>query len=239
MENKVAVALDRDLWQEGISYEVFWDYKHFPHVLCFGSTGSGKTYAVKLLIGTIALKIPQAKILICDFKADDFKFLNGCTRYFQFTDCAVGLDAFVKMFEARQSGTDESRDFRLLVFDEWASYCNNLDKKAVEEEKRKLATLLMLGRSFNVHVLVSQQRADAEYFAKSRDNFSVVIALGNISKESCLMFGFDRDAMKPARHTGEGHILFNGDDLRSIVVPTVSRPDRLEAAIRGVCGTWA
>ena len=59
---------------------------------------------------------------------------------------------FYNCFLNRQSGKDNNRNFLLLVWDEWASYILSLDKKVAEEEKKKLAILLMLGRSFNVHV---------------------------------------------------------------------------------------
>lgn len=105
-------------------------------------------------------------------------------------------------------------------------------KKSAEAAKAKLATLLMLGRSFNVHVLISQQRPDAEYFSKARDNFNVVIALGNLSKEAVNMFsGFDKDAMEPVSSIGSGYILTNGT-MKSIQVPQVKSMEKVERYIR-------
>ena len=221
----IQLGFEGSFFQNGVHAALEWDFVHQPHLLIFGSTGSGKTYFVKLLLGRMGLKLPNAKATICDFKADDFKFLSDCKNYYSFLRCSEGLDNFYKMFQARQSGEDPCRDFRLLMFDEWASYLNMLDKKEAEAAKSKLATLLMLGRSFNVHVLVSQQRADASYFSTARDNFSVVVALGNISKESKQMFFSDfKDEMLPCG-LGEGYVLFNGAELKRLIVPTV-RNDR-------------
>ena len=73
-----------------------------------------------------------------------------------------------------------------------------------------MATLLMLGRSFNVHILVSQQRADASYFNTARDNFSVVIGLGNLSKESISMIFQDyKEDILPDRQQGTGYMLMD------------------------------
>lgn len=80
----------------------------------------------------------------------------------------------------------------------------------------------MLGRSFNVHVLISQQRVDASYFNAARDNFNLVIALGNLSAEGKeMMFREFKDEMKPDRKQGTGYMLTNGTDLTPIVVPSV------------------
>lgn len=200
--------------------------------MVIGPTGSGKTYAVKLLLGRISKYVPGVAVTICDFKADDFQFLRGCNGYYEFLDCKRGLEDFYHFFLARQQGNNLDRSFCLLVFDEWASFLNNLEKKEAEEAKRQLSTLLMLGRSFNVHVLVSQQRADAQYFSTARDNFSGIIALGNLSKESALMLGFDRDKLEPVRDIGAGYMLINGTDLQEIQVPVVRDAIRLERAIR-------
>ncbi|WP_306569137.1 type IV secretory system conjugative DNA transfer family protein [Faecalispora jeddahensis] len=233
MNGKLPLFWDAELLRAGVRYPVVWDYEHFPHLLVVGSTGSGKTYAVKLIIGRISKFLPGASVTVADFKADDFTFLRGCSRYYEFTDCKQGLDDFYNSFLARQQGNNLDRSFSMLVFDEWASFLlNHLDKREAEEAKRKLSTLLMLGRSFNCHILVSQQRADAQYFSTARDNFNTIIALGNISKESAAMFGFNRDSMQPVRQLGGGYMLTNGTDLQEIQVPSIRDPAKLNRAIQ-------
>ena len=225
---------DAELLRAGIRYPVIWDYEHAAHLLVVGPTGSGKTYAVKLIIGRISKLLPGASVTVCDFKADDFTFLRGCSRYYEFTGCKQGLDDFYNSFLARQQGNNLDRSFCLLVFDEWASFLNNLEKKEAEAAKQKLSTLLMLGRSFNVHVLISQQRADAQYFSTARDNFGGIIALGNLSKESASMFGFNRDFLQPIHSLGGGYMLTNGTDLQEIQVPSIRDAAKLNNAIQTV-----
>lgn len=226
------IQLFRDRAYLKYDLPVNWDIQRYPHFIVTGATGSGKTVAVKTIMERVAKHAPNAKITVCDYKAEDFRFLDGCSRYYAFDRCAEGLDHFFSEFQARQSGEDDSRTMRLLVFDEWAAFLSNLDKKELAEVQKKLATLLMLGRSFNVHVLISVQRADAEYFAKSRDNFSIVIAMGNISKESAAMFGFDRQQFMPCRQQGQGHLLLNGTKQLPIEVPRVRSFEELHNKIR-------
>lgn len=208
---------------------VMWDYIHVPHILLFGGTGSGKTYCLKSLLGSISMFIPDAQAVVCDYKADDFSFLENKENYYAFDDCYTGLTKFYEDFKKRQSKEDMSRDFRLLVFDEWASFLSNLEKKEAEDAKKKLATLLMLGRSFNYHVIISQQRADAKYFDSARDNFSVIVAMGNISKESVQMFFSDyKDEVTHDRQRGTGHIYIDGTGLKKLYVPQVRNEQKLK-----------
>ena len=134
---KYELFLNETYLQYGIEKYIIWDTDVAPHGAIFGTTGSGKTYAEKILLARISLKCPSSQFFICDFKGDsDFSFLAGAERFYRYAECKKGLD--------------------------------NLDKKVAEEEKKKLAILLMLGRSFNVHVLLCMQRLDVAYI-QSRD----------------------------------------------------------------------
>jgi len=218
----------------GIRKYTLWNPATAPHIVIFGTTGSGKTYATKLMLGRISKYCPDSQFYVCDFKGDsDFSFLSGNKRYYRFFDCEKGLNDFYEQFEIRQSGEDNCRDLLLIFFDEWASYILNIEKKKAEEEKKKLATLLMLGRSFNVHVLISQQRVDASYFNAARDNFNLVIALGNLSAEGKeMMFHEFKNEMKPDRKQGTGYMLTNGANFTPIVVPSISDINRLNHYIK-------
>jgi hypothetical protein len=218
----------------GIRKYTLWNPAKAPHTVIFGATGSGKTYATKLMLGRISMYCPDSKIFICDFKGDiDFSFLHGENRFYRFLDCEKGLADFYSSFQKRQSGEDPHRNMMLLFFDEWASYTLNLDKRQAEEEKKKLSTLLMLGRSFNCLLLISQQRVDASYFNSSRDNFNMVISLGNLSTEGKeMMFREFKDQMKPDRKQGTGYMITNGTDFTPIAVPSISDMNRLNHCIK-------
>ena len=135
-------------------------------------------------------------------------------------------------FLNRQSGKDNNRNFLLLVWDEWASYILSLDKKVAEEEKKKLAILLMLGRSFNVHVLLCMQRLDVAYI-QSRDCINLVMAMGNLSEEGKeMMFHDYKKQMEPNRRQGTGYLTINGTNFTPFVVPQVRNHELLNEYIQ-------
>lgn len=199
---------------------------------CFGATGSGKTYALKLMCGKL-VKYGKAKLTVCDGKGGgDFDFLRGCERYDGIEVTAV-FNNFYQPFLARQKGEDESRDIMCLLFDEWSAYLDSLDsKKEVEAQRKKLGQLLRLGRSFHVHVIVGQQRMDSTYFQGFRENFNIVIGLSNLSKESRDMFFSEyKEQIEPDRARGTGYMTVNGANFNPVAVPKVNDLDKLHRAI--------
>lgn len=234
---EIDILFNKNYLSFGISEIIKWNPERAPHIITIGATGSGKSYFSKLLLGKISLHVSNSQIYICDFKGDDdFSFLNGSSRFFRFMECSQGLQQFYEHFQKRQKGEENNRNMIVLFFDEWASYCNSLDKKIIEEEKKKLSNLLMLGRSFNVHVIITQQRADASYFNSARDNFNLVIGLGNLSEESKNMLFHDfKNEMLPNQKQGTGYMLVNGANLLEIQVPIISNMEKLQETIkRGV-----
>lgn len=229
----IPILIHEDLLPYGIKKPVTWEPGKAPHVIITGATGSGKTYFSTLLLGKIALQ-DNSSIFVCDFKGDDdFSFLNGSSQFYRYKECTDGLNRFHELFVKRQSRENTDRDMLILFFDEWAAYLNYVDKKQAEEAKKKLSELLMLGRSLNVHVIISQQRADAQYFSTARDNFGLVIGLGNLSPESKEMLFRDyKKDMVSDRKRGSGYMLTNGTDFLKVIVPTVNDFNRLHETIR-------
>ncbi|MNW43628.1 FtsK/SpoIIIE family protein [compost metagenome] len=231
----IPILLDEEATKSSIVQFVEWNLDKAPHAVIFGQSGSGKTYFSKLLLGKLSLHMSNSQIYLADFKNDgDFKFLSDCSRFYPYTKSAEGLNEFYARFLARQNGEDLSRNRLIFFFDEWAAYLNSIieDKKQQEAEKRKLANLLMLGRSFRMHVIVSQQRVDAQYFQTSRDNFSLVVGLGNLSEESKNMFFHEfKKEIRPDRKQGTGYMLTNGTNLTPVTVPKVTHFEKLHNAI--------
>ena len=179
------------LWHDGylrrgLRIAVDWDMEAAPHMCCFGTTGSGKTYLLKLALGKIVRYDTTAQLTVCDGKGGDFDFLSGCERY---ASVEVGpvFNGFYDAFLARQRGEDPDRTgSRVLLFDEWSAYMDSLldapdGKKLMEAQRRKLGNLLRLGRSYHFHVILGQQRMDSTYFQGFRENFNLVVGLSNLS----------------------------------------------------------
>lgn len=231
--NKIDIVLDKSLLNDGIIHHHSVDFSITPQLMTVGASGSGKTFLNKLIIGKISKTFPDSSITVLDFKADDYHFARSTKNLYEAEFVKDGLDRFYSEFLDRQQGRDPSRTFKLLVVEELGSTLGFYDKKASEEIKTKLANLIFLGRSFNVHCLISTQRPDSTYFNSGvRDSLGIVIALGNLSKEAKqMLFSGFQDEMTEHQSQGSGYMLTNGTDLRSIKVPKVTDVKLLEQYI--------
>lgn len=231
----VSVVFDKTSWAEfGQRVSIPLDFSRHPMLLSVGGTGSGKTYFLSLLMGKIATHIPDAEIYLCDFKNIDFRSFADCPRHWAYEACDDGLHAFYESFQARLNGEDSTSNRKFLVFDEWAAFVLSHEKKAGEEVKGKLSSLLMMGRGVQHHVIIGLQRADAQLFSMGgRDQFGAILALGNLSREQKLMLFPDfREDMTAVNGCGEGYLSLDGEALKRVRVPTVTDIDKLNAAIR-------
>lgn len=155
---------------------------HTPHILLGGSTGSGKSVLLKLLLMQALQK--GAVVCIADFKGGvDFPEVwhQRCRLCFTEEDLLCVLNELVNELEHRKSVFKESGypnieiynatvDNKLprLVFacDEVAEI---LDKTGVDSEKKKiliqienkLSTIARQGRAFGIHLILATQRPDA------------------------------------------------------------------------------
>ncbi|MBR2403259.1 MAG: hypothetical protein IKB01_10940 [Lachnospiraceae bacterium] len=167
-----------------------------------------------------------------DFKGEDsLNFLEGSDFFFRYMECFDGLDRFYQRFLDRQSGKDKTRTPIFLYFDELAAAVNASEKKEAELLKKKIANLLMLGRSFNVFCILSLQRPDAAYIS-ARFNIQLVVALHNLDASGKEMFFNEvKDEMQNDRKRGTGYMLEGGANLYKVVVQSVNDMDKLHQTI--------
>ncbi|MEW4354610.1 type IV secretory system conjugative DNA transfer family protein [Streptococcus pneumoniae] len=209
-----------DLLEQGIKAPVPLNLSA-PHLAVFGSSGSGKTYCSKLLLAK-AVKHLKASLLVGDYKGDrDFEFLLTQESFFRFDKVSAWFDEAIGLLENRQSRKDRSRALVIAYLDEMAAYLTMLDKQGREIRIRQLSRLLMLGRSFNIHVWISQQRPDSEYFGKSRENIHNSILLGSFSKEVLgMLLSDDQNEVSRKQGRGRGYLIEQGKPPIHIRVPT-------------------
>lgn len=214
--------LDKNLADYGNHF--FWDIpvEHVPHALLVGSSGSGKTFATKILLARFAHTYPRATFLIGDYKADsDFAFLDGCKGFKRFEEVSELLTLALSILENRQKGMDTSREFVVICFDEFNAWQNSLDKKEREQAIKDYTRLIQLGRSFSIYVIVSQQDAHKSSLGLSRDSIGTVIALGKLSKETvAMLFSDEKDDIARNNSRGVGYMKIDGQNSRHILVPS-------------------
>ena len=155
---------------------------HIPHILLGGSTGSGKSVLLKLLLMQAMKK--GASVFIADFKGGvDFPpFWNrDCRICFEETDLLGLLTDLVAELERRKEifrtagcssidtynkSTGENLQRIIFACDEVAEV---LDKTGADAERKKLlaqienrlSTIARQGRAFGIHLILATQRPDA------------------------------------------------------------------------------
>ncbi len=242
--NRLTLGYDLDAWSGcELKTPVTIDLSQGTnsHMLLCGMSGSGKSYMEHQILTRLILaeQDRDGEYFFADYKSDDtFSYLNGCPRFFTYTDMLTALDTVHARLLLRQSKQDPTRNPITLVWDEYMAQALNLisqDKKAATAMMNKVSEILMLGRSLGpVRIVISCQRADALAFpAGSRLNYGVVCVVGAAVRSIYEMLLPDHMEQVKGRQfkRGEGVALLQGADLRFLKIPTI----RDEKHMREVC----
>ena len=219
--------------ETGLKIPVQLDLSEHCNLLLTGCSGSGKSYALLYLLGSVLKSNEDIEIFFCDFKNSyDFSFLEDYPHYYSGDNCYDGITEYYRVFcSARQQ-----REFtkkHLLICDEYPALVNYLqgqDKlnktKYASEVLSAISELLCLGRGIQFYTWIVTQRADNTLFANgARDNFMVVIGLGRLSKEQKSMLFSGEELPERIYKKGEGVLLADGHPLLEVKFPLIKNVD--------------
>lgn len=219
---------------ESIASKVEVDLATVPHILLGGSTGSGKTILLKLLLMQCVLK--HAKLYIADFKGGvDFNksWKQRATIITEPDKLTDYLDALVEELHKRKrlfaeldcANIDEyNRNFNknmprcIFACDEVAELLDKTglgkkDKEQIQHFEAAIATLVRLGRAFGIHCILATQRPDANIISgqiKNNIDFRVCGRADDVLSQIVL----DKtDANDLISKTAQGRFLTNTDVL--------------------------
>ena len=219
---------------ESIASAVEVDLSKVPHILLGGSTGSGKTLLLKLLLMQCILK--GAEVYIADFKGGvDFNrswktHAQIITEPDELSKC---LDELVEELHRRKrllvdsdcANIDEynrryHQQMPRIIFgcDEVAELLDKTglgrnDREKVQRFEAALATLVRLGRAMGIHCILATQRPDAQVISgqiKNNIDFRVCGRADDVLSQIIL----DKtDANDLISKTAQGRFLTNTDVL--------------------------
>ncbi len=167
---------------EGYTGPVTLDLRSAPHVLLGGTTGSGKTVLLKLMLYQCVKK--GAKVYIADFKGLDYSrfFEENCVMCLDWDSTRAALETLMKEKERRlrlfrsvgavnidEYNAKTGEDLPRLIFacDEYAQMTAPGSRSKEEKEllyaiENLTASVARLGRAFGIHLILATQRPDAD-----------------------------------------------------------------------------
>ncbi len=195
---------------------VCFDLKTAPHLLVGGTSGSGKSKLLKVIVLCL-LQTPSVEITIIDPKfGSEFVEFNNANNVTLFTqnEAEECVEQFIKEMESRyerksKGESFESMPYKVLVIDELRNLTRG-NKCLID----KLGTLAEKMRGCKMHFVLGTQRPDAQNFSGDlRSNVPSRIALKvQKSTESKIIL----DDIGAEKLTGNGDMLIKLSDNSSL-----------------------
>ena len=238
-QKQVVIESSKDIFPVGeneiaFSSDIVWNWKTTPHLLLTGSTGSGKTQLAQYII--YCLLSQGVRVIYCDPKNDDDMrlFLRGkpvlyVTKENEIAKVVREVEEEVRLREKDldNMGIPEA-EFNpvFLIFDELIAFSKIAQKKTYEETAKRLASIVVTGRSKRIYAGMILQRPDTTFVEGAiRDNLGCRICMGQMSETAYKMaFGSDFAHVKNyRREIGSGLIFRQGVDTkpREMVAPFI------------------
>lgn len=204
------------------------------HMIIVGGSGSGKSTSI--LYWLYKMKKYNCSLYIADFKASqEFKGISD--NFAEFEDCYKLIKCFYEDFLSTPEGG--SGKIKILMIDEIAGLLTHYSmtkegKQKADEIRNIMSSILMLGRSRKCFLWLSMQRYTASIFPSSSgsaDNFHVCIGLGKLTTDGRkgLFAGEYFDGEEDLTFgQGKGIVLIDGQPLKGIIIPKVSKKKLLE-----------
>ncbi|GAB4590034.1 DUF853 family protein [Nocardia sp. IFM 10818] len=190
-------------------HELGWRPLIDPHMILIGATGTGKTAAVHTVVTAVARL--GWMVWVVDGKGTEFLGFRDWPNI-QIVASKIMHQAAVihrvwqemeLRYEAIEAGADESQFTPLLlVVDEFADFKANLENwyqmvkvKGDPAQPRTLleiASIVRKGRSARIHMVISTQRPDMDFFGgrgrgDTRDSLRMRVSLGPLSPQGAMM----------------------------------------------------
>lgn len=215
----------------------------FIHELVIGGTRSGKTYYAQVKIAKVCMNLKinkneEVEIYIADFKNEDFIGFKNKSNYYGYMDAVDGINKVYQIMNERtQSGEDSSNySTIILLIDEYSTLLASLKKDKANEVKDKVASLLRMGASKKIKVMVIDQGGYSDIFQGARLNFKSIIGFSQMSSSQVdMLFKDYKSQMKEINKQGEAYLWEDGNpELTRVRVVKYSEDD--EKIINDVIG---
>lgn len=228
----IPIVMNENAWNYCITDYINIDLDISPMGAIAGATGSGKSYCLKNIISKIVMFDDNSQLYILDYKGStDFDFLSSGSRYYAFDKVHDGIQDLWDILTKRQNKVDSSSNRIVAVIDEFAAFINymtGIDKKAAEIDKQIISNIGMLGRSFQINAVLSQQRFDSSYWGSGggRENYissGFVLSLGNASPDAYkMLFPEYYVNLSGDRKRGTGYISICGNEPIPFISPSIN-----------------
>lgn len=204
-----------------IGYDLFFrpvvrDLTDMLHIICAGSTGSGKSVFLNCLILSLIMKcsVQEVNLLIFDVGATSLSIFEGIPHLSHpiVKDEQTGIYALnylVNEMERRivLDGEKLSKEPAIVcVIDEFVSIISNInDKQLSENYKTALNNILRRGRKAKIHLVLATQNPTADEMKVDIGNAATRVAFKFASPQTSYNFIGDTGATKLP---GRGAMLF-------------------------------
>lgn len=230
-----------------LGYDYQWISEHgdklpvfapIGHTIIVGGSNSGKSTAVLYFLHKL-VKSNDVELTIVDFKAShEFAGIAAPERFAEFENSYSLIKSYYNdTFLSIPEGGDGQA--HILLIDEVAGLLTHLSmtkegKAKADEIRSIMSSILMLGRSRKCFLWLIMQRYTASIFPASSgsvDNFYVNLGLGRLTTDGrkSLFAGEHFEGEDELQFgQGRGIVLIDGQPLRALIIPKVSKAKLLE-----------
>lgn len=185
-----------------------------PHTYLVGTTGSGKSTTLKVILSTIINNYHNVKLILCDYKRAELSMFSNCTNVLSFSyteeDISKTINNVYQMVLDKYDKLMQQGKYQASPFDETIILVIEEISLMPKSDMKILRKIMSISRAVNLYVIYTLQRPSNEILDNVLKSLTANRIVLRVEDKKNSIIALDEENAENLKGNGHGILKTNG-----------------------------